>query len=1314
MQKQKILLDSLKQKLDTCQLADVFQLRNALRKIERDNLPEKDLKSSATALNVAIEKSQRACDLRRAAIPVKIAYPENLPVSARAVEIVELLSQHQVLIVAGDTGSGKTTQLPKICLEAGFGIRGLIGHTQPRRLAALSVANRIADELGVEVGAGVGSQIRFKDNTSEQSFLKLMTDGILLAEIQQDKFLNKYEVLIIDEAHERSLNIDFLLGYLKQLLHKRKDLKLIITSATIDVEKFSTHFNNAPIVAVSGRTYPVETRYAPLVENSTEQIDDDLQIDGIIKAVEGIIKSDTQKGSSSGDILVFLSSEREIRATATKLRKQKYRDVEILPLYGRLRYSEQIKIFKPARGRKIVLATNVAETSITVPGINTVIDTGLARISRYSLQSKVQRLPIEAISQASANQRKGRCGRMADGVCIRLYAESDFDSRPEFTDPEVMRTNLASVILRMKHLRLGEIEQFPFLDAPESKAINEGMKLLIELDALSNSRQLTDSGRKMAVLPVDPRYARMLITASTQNCLRELQIVVSALSIQDPREISSENRQQAMQQLAEFNHEDSDFLSLVKLWDDYEKKRQDLNQGQLRKHCKKYFLSYMRMREWREVHHQLLLSCQKIGLRMNSEAGDYEAIHKCLISGSLNQIAKRLEGRNYRGNRNKTFSLFSTSVLASKGAKWIVSGEQIETSQTFATSAAKIQPEWIEEMALHLVKREYFEPHWSKKRQQVMAYEKVQLYGLVIIEKGLLSYSKIDPKTSRALFIQEGLIAGEVSTRLKVYQQNRELLASLAKQEEKMRRPDLLVADRDVAAFYEQRLPETVCSTRDLEAWVRKQGESAEKSLLMTIDNLIGSDDAMDVLHSFPDAAAVYKNNLRLDYVFEPGSKTDGATLEVPVEMVGQLQQADLDWAVPGNLAEKCTALIKGLPKSRRKNFIPVNAFVAEACQQMSSKDGDIIAALLSQIRNLKGLELDRQEFEQIELPAHLNTKIRVIQGSKKEIAFASSIREVREQLQQQGLLENGENSFVSGDAHHRHGVDSGYNHSLEGSGAKDWIFEDLPEQIEIGDSLKLIRFPALVDEGETVGVRLFSDKFLAQQKHKQGLVKLYQLRSIQQHNQLKKRFLRLADTLVLKAPFPLGQLTLDAALISYIAAFDLDDSMPRSKDEFEQRLNAGKSKVLTLTEKIESLFVEVINQHYEISRVLSTLKEGALAYVVEDIESQLDSLLHEGFLSETGLVWFTQYPRYLKAILMRLIKAPHMGDKDRLNTELLSQYQIRYRKLQAKAASNNKEELLRLRWMLEEFRVSVFAQKLGTHIPVSEKRLDKQIEKIL
>jgi len=1307
------VLDSLKQKLDTCQHADYFRLQKLLQKIERNKLPPEEMTALLASAEADISRSQRACELRRSAIPCDINYPEDLPVSSRAAEISELLNKHQVLIVAGDTGSGKTTQLPKICLDAGFGVRGLIGHTQPRRLAALSVANRIADELGAQLGKGVGSQIRFKDNTSEQSFLKLMTDGILLAEIQQDKFLNKYEVLIIDEAHERSLNIDFLLGYLKQLLPKRKQLKLIVTSATIDVEKFSRHFGNAPIVAVSGRTYPVETRYAPLIESQAESVDDDLQMAGIIKAVEDITAHDRRGGASSGDILVFLSSEREIRATATKLRKQRYRDVDVLPLYGRLPYSEQAKIFKPGRGRKIVLATNVAETSITVPGINYVIDTGLARISRYSLQSKVQRLPIEAISQASANQRKGRCGRMADGVCIRLYAESDFQSRPEFTDPEIMRTNLASVILRMKHLRLGDIEKFPFLDAPEPRAINEGVKLLIELDALNHSRLLTDSGRKMAMLPADPKYARMLITASTQNCLRELLIIVSALGIQDPREISNDNRQNAMQRLSEFNHEDSDFLSLVKLWEDYEKKRQDLNQGQLRKHCKKYFLSYMRMREWREVHHQLLLSCQKLGLRTNKERGDYASVHKSLICGSLNQIAKRLDGRNYRGNRNKTFTLFSTSVLAGKGAKWIVTGDQIETSQTFATQAAKVQPEWIEEMALHLVKREYFEPHWSKKRQQVMAYEKVQLYGLAIIEKSLLSYSKIDQAVCRQLFIQEGLVANGVSTKLKTYHQNRELLDSLAKQEEKMRRPDLLVADRDVVAFYEQRLPDHVCSTRTLEAWVRKQGKSAEQMLAMSVENLINSDEAMHAMHSFPDAAAVQKNNLRLDYVFEPGSDVDGATLEVPLAMVGQLQQADLDWSVPGNLTEKCTALIKGLPKAQRKNFIPVNGFVADACRQMSAQDGDIIASLLMQVRNLKGIELQRKEFERISLPAHLRTKIRVLDDSGSEIAFAHSIDEVREQLAQRGLLEAGERNRSIGDRNHKVVDNSGYNHALETTGAKDWDFESLPTEVEIGESLKLIRFPALVDEGESVGVCLVSDRFLAHQQHQRGLVKLYQLRSIQQRNQLKKKFARLADTLVLKAPFPLGQLALDATWLSYVSAFELEDSLPRSKAEFERRLQSGKSKILMFAEKIESLFIRVVEEHFAIGRSLSPLKQGALAYVAKDIEAQLDQLLSEGFLADTGLEWFDQYPRYFKAISIRLSKAPHMGDKDFPYTELLSQYQARYVRLQSTVTDEKKAELRKLRWMLEEFRVSLFAQTLGTHLPVSEKRLDKLFEKL-
>ena len=1302
---------ALQQKLDGCQLADVFRLQKTLSTLARESLSKSDLASATAAVEAAIAKSQNACAIRRAAIPSSIHYPENLPVSGRASEIAKLLAEHQVVIVAGDTGSGKTTQLPKICLEAGFGIRGLIGHTQPRRLAALSVATRIAEELGCELGGGVGSQIRFKDNTSTQSFLKLMTDGILLAEIQQDKFLNKYEVLIIDEAHERSLNIDFLLGYLKQLLSKRKNLKLIVTSATIDVDKFSRHFEDAPIVSVSGRTYPVETRYEPLIESSAEQIDDDIQIDGIIKAVEEIAYKDKHKGGSSGDILVFLSSEREIRATATTLRKQKYSNVEILPLYGRLRYSEQAKIFKPGRGRKIVLATNVAETSITVPGINYVIDTGLARISRYSLQSKVQRLPIEAISQASANQRKGRCGRMADGVCIRLYSENDFEGRPEFTDPEIMRTNLASVILRMKHLRLGDIEKFPFLDAPEPKAINEGAKLLIELDALSNSRALTDSGRKMAILPVDPKYARMLITASAQSCLRELLIIVSGLSIQDPREVSSENRQQAMQQLAEFEHPDSDFLGLVTLWDDYEKRRQDLNQGQLRRHCKKYFLSYMRMREWREVHHQLVLSCQRLGLRTNKKAGDYEAIHKSLISGSLNQIAKRLEGRNYRGNRNKSFSLFSTSVLSNKGAKWIVTGEQIETSQTFATQAAKIQPEWVEAMALHLVKREYFEPHWSKKRQQVMAYERVQLYGLVIIEKSLLSYNKIDPKVSRELFIREGLVPGEIAIGLKFYKNNLELVSSLAKQEEKMRRPELLVTERDLIAFYEKRIPEDVCSTRDLAWWVKQQSTVAEELLSMTVDNLISSETAIDAMQAFPDAAAIHKNELRLDYVFEPGNQADGATLEVPLAMISQLRQADLDWAVPGSLIEKCTALIKGLPKSRRKNFIPVNAFVKEACEQMSNADGDIIDSLLSQIRNLKGLEFNRVEFEQIDLPAHLKTKIRVIGDLSNEIAFAGSIEQVKAQLKEQGLLEDSLTGKRASDGSHKPANETAYNHPLEIAGAKDWVFDDLPEQVEIGDALKLIRFPALVVEGDTVGVKLFPDSFLANKNHLQGLVKLFQLRSIQQRNQLKKKFSRLADVLVLKAPFSLGRFAEDAIWISYVAAFDLEESLPRTRSDFLQRLETGKPKIIRHAEKIETLFTRVVEEHFVIGRAIAEFKQGALAYVAEDIEKQLAGLLYESFLSETGLVWFTEYPRYLKAISVRLSKVLHMGDKDKPNTELLSQYRQRYTALGASAS--DKTELQALRWMLEEFRVSLFAQTLGTRIAVSEKRINKLFESL-
>jgi len=915
------LFASVYEEIALCALTERHRLLRKLQDLEKRAAKGEKTGQAMEALAQAIVTSQERCRRRIRALPKQVSYPENLPVSASVADITALLQSEQVLIIAGDTGSGKTTQIPKICIEAGFGRYGLIGHTQPRRLAAVSVANRIAEELSSEPGAGVGYQVRFNDKVSEQTYLKLMTDGILLSEIQSDRYLNNYEVLIIDEAHERSLNIDFLLGFLKQLLPKRPDLKLIITSATIDVEKFSSHFNNAPIVSVSGRSYPVEVRYAPLLASNDEQADDTDQLTAILQAITEIVQVDERRKQNSGDILVFLSGEREIRDTANFLRKQQLKDLEILPLYARLRQSEQIRIFQPHRGRRIVLSTNVAETSLTVPGINYVVDTGYARISRYSLQSKVQRLPIEAISQASANQRKGRCGRLADGVCIRLYSEQDFNSRPEFTDPEIRRTNLASVILRMKHLRLGDAEDFPFLEPPEQKAINEGNRLLAELNALTPSRALTDSGRKMAAMPVDPKLARMLIAADSHRCLREILIIVSALSSQDPREISHENRALARERQAEFNHPDSDFLVLVKLWDEYEKQRQTLTQSQLRKYCKQRFLSFMRMREWRDLHRQLLLSCQQLGMKLNREPADYAAAHQSIITGSLNQIACLDERKTYLGNRNRKFTLFASSVLAAKPPKWIVTGEQIETSGTFATMAAKIDPLWVERAALHLVKREYFEPHWSKKRQEVMAFEKVQLYGLVIVEKALVRFAPVDADAARELFIREGLAAGQVECKLPFLEKNRVFLADLAKQEDKLRRPDLIVSERDVGDFYAARIPEHVSSTRQLLEWYKKIAKSQPDQLIMTRENLLESDGLLERLNAYPDAASLYSNRLQIDYLFQPGNDRDGATLEIPLEVLNQISQADVDWAVPGMIKEKCTSSLKRLAQGAAQKF---------------------------------------------------------------------------------------------------------------------------------------------------------------------------------------------------------------------------------------------------------------------------------------------------------------------------------------------------------------------------------------------------------
>jgi ATP-dependent helicase HrpA len=1334
------VLESLEQELDSCQIVDAFRLRRKLQEVIKGSTAGFLDSNALASLAESIKISQKKCQARDSSIPAHINFPDQLPVSAKADEIAKLLSDHQVLVVAGDTGSGKTTQIPKMCLAAGLGRRGLIGHTQPRRLAAVSVADRIAEELGVQVGQGVGYQVRFNEKVGPSTFLKLMTDGILLAEIQQDRFLNRYEVIIIDEAHERSLNIDFLLGFLKQLLPKRPDLKLIITSATIDLEKFSKHFNNAPIVSVSGRTFPVVTEYMPLLEASNEKdsaSNGDFLVDGVVDAVARLYSENNSAAYAHNDVLVFLASEREIREAAIAFRKRRLANTEILPLYARLRHSEQVKIFKPHKGRRVVLSTNVAETSLTVPGIRYVVDTGFARISRYSLQSKVQRLPIEAVSQASANQRQGRCGRIADGVCIRLYSETDFNSRALYTDPEIRRTNLASVILKMRYMRLGDVDEFPFLEAPATKAVNEGFKLLYELNALTPARELTRQGSCMAKLPVDPKFARMLVVAQSRDCLSEILIIVSALSTQDPRETNAENRSAAHEALQKFNHPDSDFLSFVNLWHEYEIERQRLNQSQLRKFCKQNFLSYMRMREWREIHRQLLLSCQSLGWKINSRAAEYQPVHESIISGSLNQIACKSDGNEYLGNRNRKFKLLSSSVLSKKQSDWIVTGDLIETHQVFASMAAKVQPEWVENMALHLVKREYFEPHWSKKRQQVMAFEKVHLYGLTLLEKALIAFSDVDPVAAREIFISEGLTGRQLKTNLPFYSANQAFLDALAKQEDKIRRPEYILSESDIIRFYDECLPESVLSTRSLETWFRelakkgvvepdsektnarsnskakdlkskpeKRGDGfstaatagqAKHTLYIEHSQMLAESLNGGAFDQFPDLATVNRNRLSINYVFDPSNYRDGATIDIPQLLLSQLTQADIDWAVPGNIREKCITLIKGLPKATRKNFIPVSGFVDQILPLMSSADGSLTDALIRNVRNLKKLNLTAADFGSVEIPKHLLAKIRVLGEDGLELGFGGDLAALKRDF---SLDTEVHNTDVAASLH-----------PLECQGLTDWNIDELPKKLEVGDDLLLIRYPALVDEGESIGVKLFTDQAEAVKANRSGLLRLLMLRSAQQRNSIRKSGVKFLNSMALQmngaSIIDIDQL-LEAA---YMEAFQLEVERPETKREFDALLERGKSKLIPRGEELQSLLAAIVDKQFGARKLLRENKSSAIDYAVSDITAQLSNLVFDGFLEQTPVSWLQQFPRYLAAIEQRLSKAPHLGPKDQEISKEIRLYWKRYEQLRDSIEIHDIELIVQLRWMLEEYRVSVFAQNLGTKVPVSAKRIQKQFE---
>ncbi|PAS08369.1 ATP-dependent RNA helicase HrpA, partial [Vibrio cholerae] len=989
---------SLKKALGECLIKDRFRFSKRIDGASKiKNESARNAVFDEIALDIA--QSMMVVEQRKQQMP-KIEYPALLPVSQKRDDIAQAIAHHQVVIVAGETGSGKTTQLPKICAELGRGKYGLIGHTQPRRLAARSVANRIAEEMETELGGFVGYKVRFTDQISDQTQIKLMTDGILLAEIQNDRFLNQYDTIIIDEAHERSLNIDFILGYLKQLLPRRPDLKVIITSATIDPERFSKHFSNAPIIEVSGRTYPVEVRYRPLAGDDDSESDRD-QLEGIFQAVDELCDE------GLGDILIFMNGEREIRDTADALSKRNLRDTEIVPLYARLSAGEQNKIFQPHAGRRIVLATNVAETSLTVPGIKYVIDPGTARISRYSYRTKVQRLPIEPISQASANQRKGRCGRTEEGICIRLYSEEDFLSRPEFTDPEILRTNLASVILQMTALGLGDIEAFPFVEAPDKRNIQDGVRLLEELGAINDQikdpkKRLTESGKQLARLPIDPRLARMVLEASKLGCLKEVMIIASALSIQDPRERPSDKQQSADDKHRRFNHEDSDFLTFVNLWHYIGQQQKALTSNQFRRQCKLDYLNYLRVREWQDVYTQLHQSTREMGFKLNDEPGSYHAVHSAILVGLLSHIGMKDQEKNeYHGARNARFNIFPASGLFKKQPKWVMSAELVETSKLWARVVAKIEPDWIEPLAKHLIKRSYSEPHWSKKNAAVMAYEKVMLYGIPIVPKRLVNYGTIDPVLSREIFIRSALVEGDWETKHAFFKQNRALLAEVEELEHKSRRRDILVDDEELFQFYDQRVGTEVVSGRHFDAWWKTASRKTPDLLSFEKEMLFKGDASHITDLDYPNFWHQGNLKLKLSYQFEPGENSDGVTVHIPLPILNQVEPHGFDWQIPGLRHELVVSLIKSLPKTLRKNFVPAPNYADAFLARVTPFEMPLLDAMEKELRRMTGVTVLREDWKLDQLPAHLKITYRAVDHRNRKLNESCDLHELKESLKE-------------------------------------------------------------------------------------------------------------------------------------------------------------------------------------------------------------------------------------------------------------------------------------------------------------------------
>lgn len=1252
-----------------------------------------------TALNRLLDKGLDKVRQRLAGHR-EVSYPAELPVAERIEDIRRALEQHQVIIVAGETGSGKTTQLPKLCLNAGRGSRGLIGHTQPRRIAARSVASRIAEEVGEPMASQVGYQVRFTDTTSDQSRLKIMTDGILLAEIQNDRFLDGYDTLIIDEAHERSLNIDFLLGYLRQLLPRRPDLKVIITSATIEVERFSRFFGQAPVIEVSGRTYPVEVVYRPPAGDADDR--DQSWGEAVTGIFEEIEDHERSSGQGPGDILIFLPGEREIRSLSKQLRHADLRHTEVLPLYSRLSNQEQNRIFQPHRGRRIVLSTNVAETSLTVPGIRYVIDTGVARISRYSVRSKIQRLPVEAISQASANQRAGRCGRVAPGICFRLYDEADFLGRPEYTDPEILRTNLASVILQMTTLGLGEIRHFPFLEPPDTRQINDGYKLLEELGAVNDRRRITRLGQTMARLPLDPRLARMLVTASELGSLRELLVIIAGLSIQDPRERPQDKQQAADQAHAQWNDPDSDFVSLLNLWNWFEEQRQELSQNQLARLCKKHFLSWMRMREWRDIHRQLTLVCREQSLAISKTSADYEGVHKAVLAGLLGQVALKLEKKEYLATRNRKVVIFPGSKVAKTAPKWIVAAEIVETSRVFARMVARIQPEWVEPLAGHVVKRHYSEPHWEQKRAQVMGYERVSLYGLDVIPRRRIAYSTIDPEECRQLFIRRALVEGDYRTRAPFIARNQELLESVDELERKTRRRDLLVDDEELFAFYDARLPESIISGRHFERWWKNLPEAELAAMELTEADILqrSVQEGADTL--YPDTLEWDGIRYPLSYQFEPTGEDDGVTLQVPLMALRQLPGARLEWLVPGLVREKCIALVKGLPKAIRRNFVPVPDFVDKALERMQPSGEPLSEALADQLRRMTGVRIDPDDWAPEELPRHLRMNLRVIGDQGKVLAQGRDVDQLQKTLEKQA-----EQALATAES---------ASQRQETPASREWTFGHLPESVQTGkDGLQVTVFPGLEDLGSEVRETRFLDPLSAEASSRRAIARLLLNRLEGVLDRIDSRLPGFRQSALMFAPVGQARVLLDDLLLSAAANHFLAAELPRSPEAFVRVCDEGRGDFLPALEEADRHLLKVMTGYHQVMKQLKGKISLPLAHSMADLKFQMEHLVYPGFLMNTPAEWLVHFPRFFEAAEIRREKMPRDLGREREFLHTIKPLWDRYEQKQAQQQRQGirDPELILYRWMLEEFRVSWFAQQLGTTLPVSVKRLDKQWQQV-